>query len=73
MSKWFINTFVILQIIGLFLSTFLIGKATDFVKVGEYKEWMFVLGCLASYLPVVFACGCFWIKCIKASIRREKK
>lgn len=62
--------FIVLQVICNFVSVFLIGLGTDFVVAGEYKELLFVFGCVVEFIPMVVIWAWFWVKCIFGSRKK---
>lgn len=72
-KNWIKITYIILHIVCIFASTTLIGIGSDYASVGDYKEILFILGCVVNTIPLIFLLIYFWVYCIKCIIRREKK
>lgn len=72
-QNWIKITYIILHIVCIFASILLIGIGTDYVKIGDYKEILFVLGCVVNTIPLIFLWVCFWVYCIKCGIKGSKR
>ena len=63
----------ILHFISVISCVLFVGIGTDYVKVGDYREWMFVVGCVSLALPFLYAFTCFWWYCLKTTHKKPKK
>lgn len=64
--------FILLQALSSIIGIFLICTGVDFIKNGNYREWLFVVGSIIIFIPVFVEFLIFEFKLILAQIKRRK-